>query len=169
MRIMYVLLYYYYCVRELYEYHHSTDRHNRYSAVARRDATRHEAQGASKRGFVRRLQHTKSSFSIWLWNNEQRSPRKKAKLQHECVLWLMYVTVTAPLTVTVTVTAPEWCLLALCAINGATTTAIRAQSCQINNSNENKSETKEQEKEQEEENVKQSNQSEQQANKPTNK
>lgn len=61
----------------------------------------------------------------------------------------MYVTVTAPLTVTVTatVTAPELCLLSLCAINGATTTAIRAQSCQINNSNENKSETKEQEKE----------------------
>lgn len=79
----------------------------------------------------------------------------------------MYVTVTAPLTVTVT--APELYLLSLCAINGATTTAIRAQSCQINNSNENKSETKEQEKEQEEENVKQSNQSEQQANKPTNK
>lgn len=31
-----------------------------------RRGTRHKAQGASKRGFVRRLQHTKNSFSIWL-------------------------------------------------------------------------------------------------------
>jgi len=58
--------------------YHLRDRGNRYLAAVRgSDSGRgREAEAEARRGFVRRLQHTKNSFSIWLWNNEQRLPPK---------------------------------------------------------------------------------------------